>query len=154
MKLNRRLARILSIPLVVVLMLQVTSCGTLLHPERRGQPKGERLDSSVVVLDAVGLLFFIIPGAIAFGVDFYNRTIYLPADEGGSFRAPSDAGDMAVVRVDRGELDLRTIERVVRQQTGLSVRLDQPDVRVVELKSAKRIPAEYAKAVRSGLLRD
>lgn len=54
-------------------------CGTLLHPERRNQPAG-RLDWGVVVLDALGLLFFFIPGIIAFAVDFSTGAIYLPPE--------------------------------------------------------------------------
>ena len=52
-------------------------CGTILHPERRGQPAGD-LDWGIVALDAIGLFFFFIPGVIAFAVDFSNGTIYLP----------------------------------------------------------------------------
>lgn len=52
-------------------------CGTILHPERRGQAAGP-LDWKIVALDAVGLLFFFVPGVIAFAVDFNNGTIYLP----------------------------------------------------------------------------
>lgn len=52
-------------------------CGTVLHPERRGQAAGP-LDWKIVALDAVGLLFFFVPGVIAFAVDFNNGTIYLP----------------------------------------------------------------------------
>ena len=59
------------------LILNLTACGTILHPERKGQTSG-RLDAGVVLLDAVGLLFFFVPGVIAFAVDFSNGTIYLP----------------------------------------------------------------------------
>src|SRR5580698_7330540 len=64
--------------ITALLVFQLTGCGTLLYPERRGQVAG-RLDAGVVILDAVGLLFFIIPGVIAFAVDFSNGSIYLPA---------------------------------------------------------------------------
>lgn len=55
-------------------------CGTVLHPERRGQSAG-KLDWGVVALDAVGLFFFFVPGVIAFAVDFATGAIYLPADQ-------------------------------------------------------------------------
>ena len=58
----------------------VVGCGTVLHPERRGQPAGP-LDWKVVALDAVGLLFFFVPGVIEFAVDFNNGTIYLPSGQ-------------------------------------------------------------------------
>jgi hypothetical protein len=57
-----------------------TGCGTVLHPERRGQSAG-KLDWGIVALDAVGLFFFFVPGVIAFAVDFATGAIYLPADQ-------------------------------------------------------------------------
>ena len=52
-----------------------TSCGTLLYPERRGQPRGV-IDPGVLLLDAVGLIFFVVPGLVAFAVDFTASPIY------------------------------------------------------------------------------
>ena len=60
----------------------LTGCGTVLHPERRGQPAGA-LDWKVVALDALGLVLFFIPGVIAFAVDFHTGAIYLPPCEAG-----------------------------------------------------------------------
>src|SRR5262245_1704793 len=37
----------------------LASCGTVLYPERRGQPAG-RLDVGVVALDGIGLLLFLV----------------------------------------------------------------------------------------------
>lgn len=59
------------------LLVQLTACGTILHPERKGQKSGQ-IDPAIAVFDAIGLLFFFIPGVIAFAVDFSNGTIYLP----------------------------------------------------------------------------
>lgn len=55
----------------------MNGCGTILYPDRRGQTGG-RIDIGVALLDAIGLLFFIIPGVIAFAVDFSTGAIYLP----------------------------------------------------------------------------
>ena len=64
--------------LVVALMISsLTACGTILYPERKGQIQG-RIDPAVLALNGVGLLFYLIPGVIAFAVDFSNGTIYLP----------------------------------------------------------------------------
>ncbi|MDE8602445.1 hypothetical protein M3I01_005790 [Marinomonas sp. RSW2] len=60
-----------------LLITQVTACGTLLYPERRGQTNGQ-IDIGVAALDAIGLLFFFVPGVVAFGVDFITGAIYLP----------------------------------------------------------------------------
>ncbi|MFN3911446.1 hypothetical protein [Hyphomonas sp.] len=53
------------------------ACGTIMYPERKGQVDG-RIDPTVAILDGIGLLLFLVPGVIAFAVDFSNGTIYLP----------------------------------------------------------------------------
>jgi hypothetical protein len=58
--------------------VQSASCGTLIHLERVGQPHTTRLDPSIVVLDGLGLLIFLVPGIAAFVVDFSTGAIYLP----------------------------------------------------------------------------
>ena len=55
--------------LVTALLTQLTACGTLFYPDRRGQIEG-KIDPVIVALDAVGILFYVIPGLIAFGIDF------------------------------------------------------------------------------------
>ena len=62
--------------------IQLMGCGTLMYPERKGQKSG-KIDAGVAILDGIGVLCFIIPGVIAFAVDFYNGTIYLPGTSGG-----------------------------------------------------------------------
>ena len=65
---------------VIILVAQLIACGTILYPERRGQTSG-RYDADVVLLDAAGLLLFIVPGVIAFAVDILTGAIYLPPGE-------------------------------------------------------------------------
>src|SRR5690554_7978577 len=65
----------------LVLAASVTAlvgCGTVFYPERKGQVSG-RIDPVVAIANGVGLLFFIVPGVIAYAVDFSNGTIYLPS---------------------------------------------------------------------------
>jgi len=62
---------------IFALVFQLTACGTLMYPERKGQKTG-KIDPNVAILDGLGLLLFIIPGVIAFAVDFTTGTIYLP----------------------------------------------------------------------------
>ncbi len=68
--------------LVLFVLFNAVGCGYLLHPERRGQEVTEdsKLDVGVVVLDSVGLLFFLIPGIVSFAVDYNYGTLYLPAN--------------------------------------------------------------------------
>lgn len=63
--------------LAVTLVANLVACGTILYPERKGMRAG-KIDPVVAGLDAIGLLFYVIPGVIAFVVDYNNGTIYLP----------------------------------------------------------------------------
>ncbi len=69
---------IISVIVTSVLVVNISACGTLLYPERKGQVGG-RIDVGVALLDALGLFVWFIPGVIAFAVDFSNGTIYLPS---------------------------------------------------------------------------
>jgi hypothetical protein len=71
------LVNTLRIFICTVLMVQLMGCGTILYPERKGQ-KSCKIDVGICILDGIGVLFYIIPGVIAFAVDFYYGTIYLP----------------------------------------------------------------------------
>jgi len=113
--------------ITALLVFQLTGCGTLLYPERRGQLTGH-LDAGVVILDAVGLLLFIIPGVIAFAVDFSNGTIYLPAQPIIIHRA-----DLKQIKFDPKRTSLAQIEKIIREQTGYVVNLKQKNVRISRL---------------------
>jgi hypothetical protein len=64
----------LSLALCASIALQL-GCGTILYPDRRGQTSGH-IDTGVAVMDGLWCLVFIIPGVIAFIVDFGNGAIY------------------------------------------------------------------------------
>jgi len=72
---RRRLA---ATSLVVFTLGSTTGCGTLLFPERQHEDHSGDLDPNVLVLDGIGLLFFVVPGLVAFVVDFSTGAIYLP----------------------------------------------------------------------------
>lgn len=102
-------------------------CGTLLYPERRGQPAG-RLDWGVVLLNGIGLLLFFIPGVIAFAVDFSNGTIYLPPDEYGSAQPPAGARPpLRSLALSGPRPSVDELERVLRDETGVDVKLDRQE---------------------------
>ncbi len=65
----------LSVVLLLAFGLQLGACGTLLYPERRGHVSN-RIDVGVAVMDGFWCLVFIIPGVIAYIVDFGNGSIY------------------------------------------------------------------------------
>jgi len=115
--------------LLLAATLNVTSCGTLLHPERKGQTAG-RIDPAIAVLDGVGLLFFIIPGIIAFAVDFSNGTIYLPPGSADARVLPEDLAGMTPVHVPAEALTASGIETLVRERTGIAFSLQNPGLRI------------------------
>ena len=125
-----------------VFSMQLMGCGTLMYPERRGQKAGS-LDAGVAVLDGIGLLFGIIPGVIAFAVDFSNGTIYLPSH----LRISSlDLKNIKEVKFDPKHTSLASIERIIRNETGYEVTFAQDNIRLSKLKSLKEMMVQFAKA--------
>jgi hypothetical protein len=79
----------------------LSACGTIMYPERKGQIDG-KLDSTVVILNGIGLLLFLVPGVIAFAVDFSNGTIYLPGTgRRADLKTVPFEGDLTEARLDR-----------------------------------------------------
>lgn len=112
--------------LVAAMTPQATGCGTLLYPERRGQRSG-RFDWGVVALNAVGLLFFFIPGVIAFAVDFSTGAIYLPESASvpaqSARKKPSPGRRLLSKLLPRKEISPADIEEFLAQQTGREIPL-------------------------------
>ena len=69
--------RLLAALLVLGSLPLSSGCGTLMFEERHGQDSG-KLDPNVIVMDGIGLFFFIIPGLLAYAVDLSTGAIYLP----------------------------------------------------------------------------
>jgi len=112
----------------LVLAASVTAlvgCGTVFHPERKGQVSG-RIDPVVAIANGVGLLFFIVPGVIAYAVDFSNGTIYLPS---GHTSAGVDA-----LKLEEN-MDVASLEKLLSDKSGKPVRLDDELLRVEEVAS-------------------
>jgi hypothetical protein len=112
----------------LVLGVSITAlvgCGTVFHPERKGQQSG-RIDPVVAIANGVGLLFFIVPGVVAYAVDFSNGTIYLPS---GHTSVGVDA-----MRLEEG-MDVASLERLLSEKTGKAVSLDSELMRVEEVAS-------------------
>lgn len=125
--------------LLAAVILTTASCGTLFHPERVGQPRGGKLDLSIVLLDGLGLLLFFVPGVVAFVVDFATGAIYLPPGY-------SDAGDpkqWRVVKIPKEEMTRERIEEVVAREVGRPVDLDGEDVQVERLRTIDEAPQQF-----------
>lgn len=110
-------------------IFNAAGCGVLLYPERQGQ-EGGKIDPVVAILDGVGLLLYLVPGLVAFAVDFHQGTIYLPDD------SVTDAGENAekgrVVKVD-GPMTKENIEAALQKATGLRVDLSDENVQAVDV---------------------
>jgi len=85
----------------------------------------------------------VIPGIIAFAVDFHTGAIYLPPDEGAG-RAQGEG-----IHVDPDELTREKLAEVVREHMGAEVMLTERDMRVLRQKSREGIAAEVAKLDRN-----
>jgi len=148
---NTRSARVACVAVLVATALTTASCGTLLYPERRGQTSG-RIDPGVAILDGVGLLVFVVPGLVAFGVDFVTGAIYLPGR-----RTTADAGDGAdgeattVAYTLSARPSVADIELVVARETGLQLDLSK-DAYAYEVASPERVAEECRKLVVLDLL--
>ena len=131
--------------LAALLLFQVIGCGTLIYPERKGQTGG-RIDPGIAILDAAGLLLFIIPGVIAFGVDFTTGAIYLPSKTAKASTATGQDG-IVVIKVNPADLNLATLERTLQEQTGENIRLTSADIQIYRLDQGTSIQAKLAEAV-------
>ncbi|GAA0793151.1 hypothetical protein [Marinobacterium sediminicola] len=105
---------------ILSLSLVLSGCGTIMHPERKGQVSG-RIDPGVAVLDGIGLLFFFVPGVIAFAVDFSNGTIYLPGGRSADAGSPDSSRQISF----EGHPDRDELERLLKSQAGIEVELDR-----------------------------
>jgi hypothetical protein len=122
-------------PLVIIAMLvNLASCGTILYPERHNQKAGQ-IDPAVAILDGVGLLFFIIPGVIAFAVDFSNHSIYLPHGH--------SSNRFSKIHFDK-KMDQAAIEEIVLAETGVAVDLRQPNISITRLDSVSDLDSAFA----------
>lgn len=138
----KKLVKTFYVIVCTVLIAQLAGCGTLMYPERRGQ-KGGRIDAGVAVLDGLCLLLFIIPGIIAYAVDFSNGTIYLPHTARGSL----DLKNIKQVKFDPKHYTNETIEKIIKEETGYMVRLDQDNMEISRLKSIDEMIMRFAEVV-------
>ena len=141
----------------------LSGCGTLMYRERVHQPHSREIDWSVAAMNGLGLLFFFVPGVVAFAVDFYTGAIYLPPDQVDSNPVPSSAPsptpaissttvhgqpmvattnsstpELRQLNVDRQELSLERIESIVSDHTSTPIDLRSADVRASQLEHLDR----------------
>lgn len=134
---------LMAISIAGVLLTQ-SACGTLLHPERKGQTGG-RIDPAIAVLDGIGLLFYLVPGIVAFAVDFSNGTIYLPSESARvdsiEERAPVYTGPLDSLRTVslEGEIDAQRLDALIERELGIRDVLANPDLEVRRVEEADHL---------------
>ena len=126
----------------------LSSCGTIIYPDRVNQKKRGDLDFIVVGMDAVGLLFFLIPGLIAFAVDFGTGAIYFPEGHKNGQRENTifDKID-SQAKLDQGE-----IERIVGKKTGVEIDLGGKDVLAMRLDDIGGFDTAYTRLSTQSML--
>ncbi len=129
--LKRKVKFVVSI-ILIGFFINLIACGTIMYPERKGQREG-RLDPSIVILDAVGLLFFLIPGVIAFAVDFDNGCIYLP----GGKHSTKTTNDIKIVRFNPRSTSPSDLARLIEQNVGKKIAFNDKKMLVYSLDETK-----------------
>ncbi|WP_191486309.1 polyribonucleotide nucleotidyltransferase [Pseudomonas sp. FEN] len=114
-------SRIIGTLLTATLLTQLSACGSIFFPDRRGQIEG-RIDPLVAGLDAIGILFFVIPGLIAFGVDFATGAIYLPQGKTAQI-APEKLHQ--AISAD-GQVDNLKLQAILKSELGQTLPLNDP----------------------------
>lgn len=115
-----------------VYLFNSAGCGVLLYPERQGQDGG-KIDPVVAILNGVGLLLYVIPGLVAFAIDFHQGTIYLPNTSASLDSSGDLERNSRVVKVE-GEMTEENIEAALRAALGRDIDISAPNVqaRVIE----------------------
>lgn len=132
----RTFSRVIGGVVIATLLTQLTACGSIFFPDRRGQIDG-KIDPVVVVLDGIGLLFYVIPGLIAFGVDFATGAIYLP---------PGKTAQIAPEKLQQaigadGKVDNSKLQAILESELGRSFPLNDP--RLIQHKGSTQQLAMY-----------
>ena len=129
-------SRVIGGVVVAALLTQLSACGSIFFPDRRGQIDG-KIDPMIVVLDAVGLLFYVIPGLIAFGVDFATGAIYFPPGKTAHI-APEKLRE--AIGSD-GQVDNSKLQAILESELGGSFPLNDP--RLIQHKGSVQQLAMY-----------
>ncbi|WP_416771662.1 polyribonucleotide nucleotidyltransferase [Pseudomonas sp. RHF3.3-3] len=129
-------SRVIGGVVVATLLTQLTACGSIFFPDRRGQIEG-KIDPLVAGLDAIGILFYVIPGLIAFGIDFATGAIYLPNGTTAQI-APEKLHES--VGTD-GRVDNQKLQAIIQTELGQSLPLNDP--RLIQHKGSLQQLALY-----------
>lgn len=113
-------------------MVFQAGCGTLLYPERQGQERGDKLDPTVLILNGIGLFFFVIPGLVSFAVDFNTGALYLPNEEGASKVSYNSTQNTQMFTI-QGEVDAQAINAIIEEQLNIANVLSHDNLQIEEI---------------------
>ena len=144
---TNKITKTIVMSLTMVLVLQLTGCGIILHPERKGQVGG-KVDPAIAILDGIGLLLFLIPGVIAFAVDFSTGTIYFPHGRHSSL-TPAEMDSIK----QNGKVDVNKLNALLSSKLGQSINVQSSNVQVKQFSSEDKLLA-YWSSISSAVLVD
>ncbi len=124
-----------------VLTVSATGCGTLRYPERVGQARGgfDDVDWTIAGMDAIGLVFFFVPGVIAFAIDYHNGTLFYPPGQYGNLQST----ELHEVALPAGEPSISMIEQTISNEIGQPVQLEKENFVARKLSSIKHFWRTY-----------
>jgi hypothetical protein len=119
-----------------------TGCGLLIHPERQGS-RGGNLDPMIVLLDGLGLFFYLVPGVVAFAVDVSTGCIYTGGGGGGKRRhfaahnaeqlpSAEELASMKKIKIE-GPVTKANVEAALERELGQKVDITAPSVQVQQI---------------------
>jgi hypothetical protein len=121
----------------------LSSCGTIIYPGRVNQKEHGGLDPAIVIMDAFGLFAFIIPGVIAFAVDFGTGAIYYPSGKDHTAPEKTIFDEWKEEASKTSKIDQQTIEHFLAEKTGRSIRLEEETVLVQQLDHLDQFHTAY-----------
>jgi hypothetical protein len=107
-------SRLIGGVLVATLLTQISACGSIFYPDRRGQIDG-KVDPAIAA-------FYIVPGVIAFAVDFATGAIYYGPGE----HAQIDPQKLQKALKADGSVDNTKLQAIIETELGRSLPLNDP----------------------------
>ncbi len=129
MNLKKRIFKLLSVTILVLFLFEFTSCGSIIYKERVFKKHSRRVDPKVAIMDGILMFFFLIPGAVAFGVDFATGAIFLPHGKK-AWSTLNRPDEITVIKVDPEKLNKEMIEKILSEYTGKEIILDEQNLQV------------------------
>ncbi|MCA8996125.1 MAG: hypothetical protein KDA80_04050 [Planctomycetaceae bacterium] len=104
-----------------------------MYPERIGQARRGPIDWKVAGLDGLFLLLFFLPGVIAFAIDWWNGTLFLP---NGCYSNNDEVPGEPFRRVELGpKPTLKQIAAAIHRETGQEIDLESGEYYTEEISS-------------------